>query len=501
MADRARLLDLDTVHMAHAVREGEVSARDVAEACIQRISEQNPSLGAYLHVASETLFADAEALDKRRRNGERLGPLAGVPIGLKDALATTTMPTTAASKILVSERTGQGWMAPYDATVVRRLRAADALFPGKCNLDEFAMGSSTENSAFVKSRNPLDPARTPGGSSGGSAVSVAARMTPASLGSDTGGSIRQPAAFTGIVGVKPTYGRVSRFGLIAFASSLDQIGPFATDVRGAARVLSVIAGQDAHDATTLDVPVEDWEAACEAAADDLRGIRIGIPSEYFGRGVDPAVEACVRTGLAQLEAAGATLVPIELPHTRLAVATYYVLATAEASTNLSRFDGVRFGLRREPSGDLGAMFETSRGEGFGPEVRRRILLGTYVLSAGYYDAYYRKAQRVRTLIRRDFEDAFVKQGVDLVAGPTAPTPAFLLGERADDPLAMYLSDVLTLPASLAGLPALSVPVGSTPASVDRPALPVGLQLIGPALGEARLFRAAATVERRQAGGA
>jgi aspartyl-tRNA(Asn)/glutamyl-tRNA(Gln) amidotransferase subunit A len=498
MVAPTELSDLGVVQMAEAVRAGDLSARDVAEASLRSITERNPELAAYLHVAGDAMLEAADALDRRRQNGERLGPLAGVPIGLKDALATTTMPTTAGSKILVSERTGHGWMAPYDATVVERLRAADALFPGKCNLDEFAMGSSTENSAFGASRNPADPTRTPGGSSGGSAVSVAARMTPASLGSDTGGSIRQPAAFTGVVGVKPTYGRVSRYGLIAFASSLDQIGPFATDVRGAARVLSVIAGHDPRDATSLDVALPDFEAACLGDATALQGIRIGIPADYFGAGIDPQVEGSVQIALARMEAAGAILVPIALPHTRLAVATYYVLATAEASTNLSRFDGIRFGLRKEPSGDLGALFETSRGEGFGPEVRRRILLGTYVLSAGYYEAYYRKAQRVRTLIRRDFDDAFVKQGVDLIAGPTAPTPAFGLGERIDDPLAMYLSDVLTLPASLAGLPALSVPIEPTNASPARPALPVGLQLIGPALGEARLFQVATAVEQLHA---
>jgi aspartyl-tRNA(Asn)/glutamyl-tRNA(Gln) amidotransferase subunit A len=495
VASVTEISDLGVVQLAEAVRTGELSARTVAEASIRSISAQNQELGAYLHVAGEAMFEAADALDRRRKNGERLGALAGVPIGLKDALATLTMPTTAGSKILVSERTGHGWMAPYEATVVERLRAADALFPGKCNLDEFAMGSSTENSAFRVSRNPADPTRTPGGSSGGSAVSVAARMTPASLGSDTGGSIRQPAAFTGVVGVKPTYGRVSRYGLVAFASSLDQIGPFATDVRGAARVLSVIAGHDPRDATSLDVPLPDVEAACRGDLADLRGIRIGIPTEYFGAGIEGAVEASVRAALDALAATGATLVPLELPHTRLAVATYYVLATAEASTNLSRFDGVRFGLRKEPSGDLGDLFQTSRGEGFGAEVRRRILLGTYVLSAGYYEAYYRKAQRVRTLIRRDFEDAFVRQRVDVIAGPTAPTPAFRLGERVADPLAMYLSDVLTLPASLAGLPALSVPIAPTPPTAERPALPVGLQLIGPALGEPGLFGVAAAVER------
>jgi aspartyl-tRNA(Asn)/glutamyl-tRNA(Gln) amidotransferase subunit A len=356
-------------------------------------------------------------------------------------------------------------------------------------MDEFAMGSSTENSAYFPARNPVDPTRTPGGSSGGSAVAVAARMTPGALGSDTGGSVRQPAAYTGCVGVKPTYGRVSRYGLIAYASSLDVVGPMATDVRGAARLLEVIAGHDPHDGTSLTAPVDGYEEACGRG---VAGLRVGVPEEYFGAGLQPAVKASVEAALRRLEREGATLVPVHLPHTRHAVATYYVLATAEASSNLSRFDGVRFGLRKEPSGgDVSAMYGATRREGFGAEVRRRIVLGTYVLSHGYYDAYYRKAQQVRTLIRRDFDETFA--AVDLIATPTAPTVAFLLGEQVDDPLTMYLNDIYTLPASLAGLPALSVPVA--PAAVgEGPPLPVGLQLIGPALAEARLFAAAAVVE-------
>ncbi len=352
------------------------------------------------------------------------------------------------------------------------------------------MGSSTENSAFFPARNPADPTRTPGGSSGGSAVAVAARMTPAALGTDTGGSVRQPAAYTGCVGVKPTYGRVSRFGLIAYASSLDVVGPMASDVRGAARLLEVIAGHDPHDGTSLDAPVDAYEAACERG---VQGLRVGVPEEYFGAGLQPEVKERVEAAIRRLEREGATLIPVHLPHTRHAVATYYVLATAEASSNLSRFDGVRFGLRNEPpGGDVAAMYRATRGQGFGAEVKRRIVLGTYVLSHGYYDAYYRKAQQVRTLIRRDFDQVFGE--VDVIATPTAPTVAFLLGEQVDDPLTMYLNDVYTLPANLAGLPALSVPVAPAPPAGGGPALPVGLQLLGPSLSEARLFAAAAVVE-------
>jgi len=373
---------------------------------------------------------------------------------------------------------------PYDATVVARLRAADALLPGKTNMDEFAMGSSNENSAFGPCHNPWDVSRAPGGSSGGSAVAVAARMTPASLGSDTGGSIRQPASFTNVVGVKPTYGRVSRYGLVAFASSLDQVGPLASDVRGAARVLEVIAGHDPKDATSLPDDVGAYEAACDRP---VRGMRIGVPEEYFGEGLDPVVDRSVRGAIAALERDGCVVSSIRLPHTRFAVATYYVVATAEASSNLARFDGVRYGLRVDaPS--LRELYGKTRDAGFGREVKRRILLGTFVLSAGYYDAYYLKAQKVRTLIRRDFDAAFER--VDAIACPTAPTPPFSLGDKTKDPLAMYLSDVCTLPASLAGLPAMSVPCAPTDSG-----LPVGLQLIGRAADEATLFSLASACER------
>jgi aspartyl-tRNA(Asn)/glutamyl-tRNA(Gln) amidotransferase subunit A len=485
----ADLLSLSIPSLADAVARGEASAEQIALASLAAIEARNAQLGAYITVDRDGMLAAARAVDAQRSRGEPLGKLAGVPIGVKDALCTRGLATTCASKIL--SHNGEPWRPPYDAGVVERLRAAGALLSGKCNMDEFAMGSSNENSAYFPARNPVDPARTPGGSSGGSAVSVAARMTPGALGSDTGGSVRQPAAYTGTVGVKPTYGRVSRYGLVAFASSLDVVGPLAADVRGAARLLEVIAGHDPRDSTSLDAPVDAYEAACDG---DVRGLRIGVPAEYFGGGIDPAVERSVRAALAALEAAGATLHPVSLPHTRHAVAVYYVLATAEASSNLSRFDGVRFGMRKEaPGADLARIYSETRGAGFGPEVRRRIVLGTYVLSHGYYDAYYLKAQKVRTLIGRDFDRAF--EQVDLIACPTAPTPAFPLGALVDDPLTMYLNDVFTLPASLAGLPAISVPAAPTEPNEARPSLPVGLQLIGPSLSEARLFRAASAVER------
>jgi aspartyl-tRNA(Asn)/glutamyl-tRNA(Gln) amidotransferase subunit A len=474
--------------IAAAVTRGEVSAEEIARASLAAIESKDPSLGAFLSVSADVALGQARAVDARRARGEKLGKLAGVPIALKDALCTRGVPTTCASKILA--RGGRGWHPPYDATVVARLKAADAVLPGKCNMDEFAMGSSTENSAYFPAKNPWDRSRSPGGSSGGSAVAVAARMTAGALGSDTGGSIRQPAAFTNVVGVKPTYGRVSRFGLVAFASSLDQIGPFAADVRGAARMLEVIAGHDENDATSLAEPVGAYEAACDKSP---RGIRLGVPEEYFAEGLEAEVAASVRTAIDELGRAGCVIVPIKLPHTAYAVATYYIVATAEASSNLARFDGVRFGLRIEPPrGALADMYGQTRDAGFGDEVKRRIMLGTYVLSAGYYDAYYLKAQRVRTLIRRDFERAFAE--VDVIATPTSPVPPFRLGERLKDPLSMYLADVYTLPASLAGLPAMSLPCAPTATRDDRPALPVGLQLMAAPLEEERLFTVAAAFE-------
>jgi aspartyl-tRNA(Asn)/glutamyl-tRNA(Gln) amidotransferase subunit A len=476
------------VETASRIAAGEVSAEEVARATLARIEASNERLGAFVDVTAGELLEGARAVDQRRARGEAAGKLAGVPLGIKDALCTHGVTTTCGSKML--RHRGEPWRPPYDATAVARLKGEGALLAGKCNMDEFAMGSSTENSAYFPSKNPVDPSRTPGGSSGGSAVAVAGRMTPGALGSDTGGSVRQPAAYTGCVGVKPTHGRVSRFGLVAYASSLDVVGPMASDVRGAARLLDVIAGHDPRDSTSLEAPVPSHEEACGRG---VRGLRVGVPEEYFAAGLAPEVAASVREAIGALEAQGAEVRPVRLPHTRHAVATYYVLATAEASSNLSRFDGVRFGLRVEPPGaDLASMYGATRNEGFGPEVRRRILLGTYVLSHGYYEAYYLKAQQVRTLIRRDFLEVF--SSVDLVATPTAPTAAFRLGEQIDDPLTMYLNDIYTLPASLAGLPALSVPVRPAPAAGATPALPVGLQLIGPALGEPVLFAAAAAVE-------
>jgi aspartyl-tRNA(Asn)/glutamyl-tRNA(Gln) amidotransferase subunit A len=470
--------------IADRVRRGEAKAEDIAKNVIGRIEALDPKLHAYLAVPKEKVLARAREVDAKRAKGSPLGRLAGVPIAVKDALCTRGIATTSGSKIL------EGWIPPYDATVVARLEAEDAIVCGKTNMDEFAMGSSNENSAYGPVKNPWDLARAPGGSSGGSAVAVAARMACAALGSDTGGSIRQPAAFTGTVGVKPTYGRVSRYGLVAFASSLDQIGPFAGDVRGAARVLSVIAGHDPHDATSLNAPVPDYEAACVASA---LGLRIGVPEEYFAEGLDPEIAKSVRAATEALKDAGCTVRPVSLPHTRHAVATYYVIATAEASSNLARFDGVRYGLRVEPkNADLRAMYGATRDRGFGAEVKRRILLGTFVLSAGYYDAYYLRAQKVRTLIKRDFDAAFAE--VDAILSPTSPTPAFELGEKVNDPLAMYLSDVYTLPASLAGIPALSVPCAPTKAG-----LPVGLQIMAPALEEARCFALAAAWEARSPG--
>jgi aspartyl-tRNA(Asn)/glutamyl-tRNA(Gln) amidotransferase subunit A len=497
------VLDLPIVDQAAQVARGEISAVALTERALGRI-EAKSNLHAFLHVAREAALAAARAVDQKRARGETLGPLGGVPIAIKDALCTADAPTTCSSKILTrrnAEGTAgstpeNGWRPQYDATVVARLRAADAVLVGKTNMDEFAMGSSGENSAFGPMRNPWDVTRTAGGSSGGSAAAVSAGLAAGALGSDTGGSIRQPAALCGIVGVKPTYGRVSRYGLVAFASSLDQVGPFARDARSAARLLEVIAGVDVHDSTSAAVPVGAYEAAC---GKPVKGLRIGIPEEYFGEGLDPGVASSVRAAISALEKEGCSVHPVALPHTRHGIATYYIVATAEASSNLARFDGVRFGLRVEPPrGDLQAMYGKTRNAGFGPEVKRRILLGSYVLSSGYYDAYYRQAQKARTLIKQDFDRAF--ETVDAIAAPTSPSPAFKLGEKADDPLAMYLADIYTLPASLAGIAGLSVPCGMLPASGAQPALPVGLQLLAPAFEEERLFTLASAVERLTAPG-
>lgn len=454
----------------------ELSARDLTNACLDRIEAQ--PLGAYLHVAREAALQAADASDARTRNGERRGPLDGIPIALKDLLVTEDMPTTAASRML------EGWVSPYDGAMARRLRAAGAVLIGKTNLDEFAMGSSNEHSAYEPCKNPWDTARVPGGSSGGSAAALAAGQCLGSLGTDTGGSIRQPAAFCGVLGLKPTYGRVSRSGVVAFASSLDQVGPFGRSAEDLALLMQVIAGFDPEDSTSAETEVPDYRAEARAG---VQGLRVGVPDEFFGEGIDPEVEATVRAAIGQLAASGAELVPVNLPHTRYALSTYYVLCAAEASSNLARYDGVRYGHRAEAR-ELGAMYARSRAEGFGDEVQLRIMLGTYVLSAGYRDAYYDRAQRVRTLIRRDFETAF--QSVDVLACPTTPAPAFAFGAKTSDPLEMYAADVLTLSANLAGIPALSAPAG-----FSQDGLPIGLQLMGRWFEEGRLLAAAGALEQ------
>jgi len=432
-------------------------------------------------VTEEAALAQADAVDAARARGEALSPLAGIPLALKDNLCTLGVETTCSSKIL------QGFKPPYSATVVDRLQAAGSVFVGKANLDEFAMGSSTENSAFGPSHNPWDLARVPGGSSGGSTAAVAAGEAIWALGSDTGGSIRQPAAFCGVVGLKPTYGRVSRYGLIAFASSLDQIGPITRDVRDAALLLGALSGHDPMDSTSVDLAVPDYAAALTG---DVRGLRLGVPREYFAQGVEPAVAASVRAAIDVLVGLGAVAEEISLPHSEYALPTYYILAPAEASSNLARFDGVRFGHRTAHATSHIDLFEKSREEGFGAEVKQRIMIGTYALSAGYYDAFYLKAQQVRTLIKRDFDRAF--ESYDLIIAPTAPTAAFKIGE-VSDPLAMKLNDVLTIPANMAGIPAVSLPCGFAP--IDGMDLPIGLQLMAPAFGEETLLRAAHAYEQ------
>ena len=463
-----------------AVRSGARSAVEVCREALARIDTSDSSLHAFNTVAGEQALARAAEID-RDRHRFRDAPLAGVPVALKDNICTRGLRTTASSRIL------ENFVPPYDATVVSRLHSAGAVIVGKTNCDEFAMGSSTENSAFGPSRNPWALDRIPGGSSGGSAVAVAAGMTPLALGSETGGSIRQPAAMCGILGLKTTYGRVSRYGLLAFGSSLDQIGPLAHRAQDAAIALGVIAGADASDATTASEPVADYAAALTG---EVRGTRIGVPWALLDSGVDPEIIRAFKDALEVLKARGATVVNVEMPHAKYAIPVYYLVATAEASSNLARYDGVRFGLRDAQS-ELGAMYSRTREKGFGAEVKRRIMLGTYVLSAGYYDAYYVKAQQVRTLILRDYDQAF--EQVDVVAMPTSPTPPFKLGERTADPLQMYLADIFTVSANLAGLPAVSVPCGFTSSPSGR--LPVGFQLTGRRFDEATLLRMADAYER------
>jgi aspartyl-tRNA(Asn)/glutamyl-tRNA(Gln) amidotransferase subunit A len=457
----------------------EVSALELVQAFLTHIERQEPQVRAFLSLFPDEAIAQARALDQRRARGEPCGTLAGIPLAIKDVLCTKGKATTCGSRTL------ERYFAPYDAFVISRLRAADAVFIGKTNMDEFAMGSSTENSAFQITRNPWDLQRIPGGSSGGSAAAVAACMAPLALGSDTGGSIRQPASLCGIVGMKPTYGRVSRFGLVAFASSLDQIGPFAHDVADTALLLELIAGHDAMDSTSVDSPVPGYTAALEQP---LPGLRVGVVQEWFGEGLDPEVASSVRQAVEVYRRLGAVVRDVSLPHSKYGVPAYYLVAPAEASSNLARYDGVHYGYRASQFDDMIDMYSRSRAEGFGAEVKRRIMLGTYALSAGYYDAYYVKALKVRRLIRQDFDKAF--EEVDVVIGPTSPTPAFRAGEKSDDPLSMYLSDVYTITANLAGIGGISIPCGFT-----RSGLPIGLQLLAPPFEEERLLRAARMFER------
>ncbi len=460
---------------------GGIKAVDLANSYCDRIARLNPSLNVYLSLTKERALDQAARVDDAAAKGDPLGSLAGIPVGVKDVLVVRGAPATAGSKIL------KGYQPPYDATAVTKLEAAGAVLLGKLNCDEFAMGSSTENSAYGPVRNPVDTERVPGGSSGGSAAAVAANLAVATLGTDTGGSIRQPASFCGVVGVLPTYGRVSRYGLIAFASSLDRIGPFAANVRDAATLLGVIAGHDTTDATSSRAPVPDYAAESDRPAE---GLRIGVPDEYFGEGLDPEVRANIEHGIAALKAVGCTVKPVSLPHTRYAIPAYYLVATAEASANLARFDGVRYGYRSRSSATLAAMYRHSRDEGFGAEVKRRILLGTYALSAGYYDAYYLKAQQVRRLLAEEFLRVFDE--VDAIVTPTSPIPAFKLGEKTGDPLAMYLADIYTVPASLAGICGVSVPCGVTKAG-----LPVGVQILAAHLQEGTAFRVGRAIEAAQ----
>jgi aspartyl-tRNA(Asn)/glutamyl-tRNA(Gln) amidotransferase subunit A len=467
-----------TIHELGArYRDGDTVPTAVTQAYLDRIASLDPRVRAYLTMTPERALAAAEAADRRWRGGQPKSPLDGVPIAVKDVLCTRGVRTTCGSKIL------ETFVPPYDATVIERLEQAGAVILGKTNMDEFAMGSSTEHSAFFRTNNPWDLARVPGGSSGGSSAAVAADLAAAALGTDTGGSIRQPAAFTGTVGLKPSYGRVSRYGLIAFASSLDQIGPFAKDVSDAALVLRVIAGHDPLDSTSAEVPVPDYAALLGRP---IGGLRIGVPDEYFVAGTDPEVERAVRDAIEVLQAQGAAVTPVSLPTTEYALATYYLIAPAEASSNLARYDGVKYGLRAGGK-DLVDMSGRTRSSGFGAEVKRRIMLGTYALSAGYYDAYYGRAQKVRTLVRRDFDRAFAR--MDVIVGPTTPNVPFKHGEK-EDPLSMYLNDAFTIPANLAGLPGLSVRCG-----FSMTGLPIGLQLIGKAFDEVTLLRTAYAYEQ------
>ena len=462
-----------------AVQERQTTALALAEAHYARIQKEDGQIGAFLTLSKERALEQADRMDRMAAEGKTLPSLGGVPVGIKDVMSTRGLRTTAGSKIL------ENYIPPFDCTAVARMEAAGAVVLGKMNCDEFAMGSSNENSAYHPVRNPRDLDRVPGGSSGGSAAAVAADMAVVALGSDTGGSIRQPASFCGVVGLMPTYGRVSRYGLIAFASSLDHIGPLAKTVRDAAIVLGTIAGRDAMDSTSADVSVPDYVAELDKP---VRGMKLGVAKEYFGDGLDEDVRQAVESAIDKLKGLGCEIVPVSLPHTPYAIPTYYLIATAEASANLARYDGVRYSHRARGVKTLSEMYRRSRDEGFGAEVKRRIMLGTYALSAGYYDAYYLKAQKVRTLLTRDFDEAFRK--VDAIVTPTSPTAAFRLGEKSNDPLAMYLADIYTVTADLAGIPGISVPCGET-----REKLPIGLQILGKHFDEAAILRVAHAYEQ------
>jgi len=469
-----------TAHELHEkLTAGEVSAEEVINSIYQRIEETEEDVKAYVTLTKEEALNKAKKVDERLADGEDINPLTGIPIAIKDNMCTEGIKTTCSSKIL------HNFKPPYNATVVQKLNDEDAVMIGKTNLDEFAMGSSTENSGFFTTKNPWDLERVPGGSSGGSAAAVAANEAIISLGSDTGGSIRQPAALCGVVGMKPTYGFVSRYGLVAFASSLDQIGPFSKDVEDCALALNYICGHDPHDSTSVEREVPDFT---ESLVDDVSEMKVGIPKEYFGEGIDAEVKEAVEAAIAKLEELGATCEEVSLPHTEYALPTYYLIAPAEASSNLARYDGVRYGYRAEGANSLIDMFKKTRSEGFGDEVKRRIMLGTYALSSGYYDAYYLKAQKVRTLIKDDFEKVF--EEYDVLISPTSPTTAFKIGEKSDDPLQMYMSDLCTIPANLAGIPGISIPCG-----FDNDGLPIGLQLLGNHFDEEKLIQVAYTFEQ------
>lgn len=466
-----------------AIQQRTTSALALAESHYARIQEEDGEIGAYLTLSKERALEQVDRIDRMAAEGKPLPPLAGIPVAIKDVMSTRGIRTTAGSKMLSK------YIPPYDCTAVARMEAAGAVILGKTNCDEFAMGSSNENSAFYPVRNPRNLTRVPGGSSGGSAAAVAADMAVVALGSDTGGSIRQPASFCGVVGLMPTYGRVSRYGLIAFASSLDHIGPLTRTVKDAATVLQTIAGRDPMDSTSADVPVPDYIVEVEKP---VRGLKLGVAKEYFGEGLDDEVRHAVESAIDTLKTLGCEIVPVSLPHTPYAIPTYYLIATAEASSNLARYDGVRYSYRATGAKSLSEMYRRTRDEGFGAEVKRRIMLGTYALSAGYYDAYYLKAQKVRTLLTRDFEQAFAD--VDAIVTPTSPTAAFKLGEKSNDPLAMYLADIYTVTADLAGIPGISIPCGQT-----KEKLPIGLQILGKHFDEATILRVAHAYERAQTG--